>query len=154
MVNVPYVVHETHLGHDPRFTGIGCAHDYQVDDGWVIDIDCGEYNESVIEWLLEFQPDLWVSQIPEYYDSSQKEIQIASHSHLVFVRDPARYMHFKMRWYSEYEYVVWRDKHHNGKTLHDFIWYMDRSPELWVDCDIPYRIRWDRDYEFYKGEEA
>lgn len=133
-------------------TGIGEAYDYVVEEGWVIDISCWNNNATLIEWLVEFQPDLWITQLEEYYDGSQKDIDRSACSHLILIKDANRYLHFKLRWYSEYEYALCREEYNRHKKLHDLIWFTSRNPELWVDCDIATRIQWDPDYEHYTGK--
>jgi hypothetical protein len=91
------------------FTGITEAYDYQTTEGWWA-IYASFPSQEYIDWLLDFKPDVWLEEVN--FPNKQ------SHSHTILIKDPKRYMLFKLRWYSEAEYMICRKNCDHSASFH------------------------------------
>jgi hypothetical protein len=94
----PSIIHESYLGHDPNFTGIHEAYEYRTTEGWWV-IDACYSDPTFGEWLINDPPDWWISEHRGNLDQRSDEC------HTILIKDIKYLTRFRLRWYSEKEYM-------------------------------------------------
>lgn len=116
------------------FSGIKEAYDYQTVEGWwVIMVTYPE--PCFAEWMKDFKYDIWCSTVSDYAFTQSPRKQNSDWDYTILIKDPAAYLHFRSRWFSEAEYMICRNSHDLYTAEHHFLECM---PDGWkFHDDIP-----------------
>lgn len=58
-------------------------------DNWHV-VEINEPEQEIVDWLIDFEPDYWVTALGHYNKAL-----------LIGIKDPSRFLMFKLRWWGE-----------------------------------------------------